>query len=546
MPKQKTNKNLLLISFLFGVFVFGCSSARADEVNGENEEGPTYLDLYAENTIWHKEEDLSFNKIITIYPGATLTIEKGAQITLGKISEWEDAYIDVSGGRIIANGTQAEPIKISSVSQSDYYLLRFRNDIWEGIPSAEPSFLRYVEISGGGYDPDPPCLDCGAFWYNFIPSAYASNEGLSAMRFESGMVHMENCKFSKNNYADVGVEYDEYSENTAGSYLEIINSNFEKNAASLAVKSVMYCKVAGLDCEKKVLLKNNWYDGSHGPIEEAAEPDADGKELVGTFQLSSWRENSVIADPVVVIPGIMGSTEVSGEWKLDPILHTYDDLVASLEKNGYEKNQNLFEFLYDWRKKNEDSALQLKAKVESIIESTKISKVDLVAHSMGGLVARSFVEDEGYKNIDQLITLGTPHKGSPEAYLKWEAGEGFFSIKDGIMKHHFEMEALHHNNHYGNLYDYIQEEVPSIKELLPDYAYLFDVPQNSLRNYLAGYPQNTFLEQLNKEENLEKLKNINFTNIIGVLEGDQNTISNIRVVESSIEDRWADGMPENF
>ncbi|MEI7426325.1 MAG: hypothetical protein WCK16_05410, partial [Candidatus Moraniibacteriota bacterium] len=164
--------------------------------------------------------------------------------------------------------------------------------------------------------------------------------------------------------------------------------------------------------------------------------------------------------------------------------------------------------------------------------------------SMGGLIARSYIENEGYQNIDQLITLGTPHRGSPEAYLKWEAGEGFFNMREGIMRHNFDMEALH--NQSNNLFEYIQEQVLSIKELLPDYSYLYDTSKNSLRTYHTDYPRNTFLENLNDEASLENLKKVDFTNIIGVTNNNQNTISRINVVDSAIEDRWSDGMPENF
>ncbi len=534
MLKQKSSK-LLTIAIFLSAFAFSFSYFSHAKAY-ESADGDIIIN---EDTTWHKNDNLTFNKPIFISSEATLTIEKGAQIELGEIDEYSGgAYINVSGGRIVANGTRDEPIKIiSAIPTHNHYLINF----WDGSSFTKMvSFLRYVEISGGGREADN---SPGPFPCYLISSAYASSAGVPAVYFESGKAHFENCTFSNNEYADIGVEYYEKGSNY-GSYLEIVNSNFEKNNNSLAVNSEINCENDISDC-MKVLLKNNWYDGSRGPIEDASEDDADGKKLVGVFNLDSWRANNIIADPVIVIPGIMGSSEVNGVWKIDPILHTYDDLMESLEKNGYEKNQNLFEFPYDWRNKNEDSAQQLKAKIEAIINSTKISKVDLVAHSMGGLVARSYIEGKDYgNNVDQLITLGTPHRGSPEAYLKWEAGEGFFTAKEKVAKHHFEMEALH--NHYDNLYSYIQERVLSIKELLPDYDYLFDVSHNSTRDYPKNYPRNTFLEDLNKELNLKKLRSTDFTNIIGVTDNARSTISKLRVVSSTVEDRWDDGMPENF
>lgn len=532
MPKQKTNKILVVFFLIFTLSFLYFSYAKAYE----SADGDIIIN---EDTTWHKDDNLAFNNPIFISDGATLTIEKGAQIELGEIDEYSGgAYIDVSGGRIVANGAPDEPIKIiSTASTHDNYLINF----WDGSSFTDMvSFLRYVEISGGGRkaNNDPAPLQC-----YLISTAYASSVGIPAVYFESGKAHFENCKFSNNEYADVGVEYREKGSNR-GSYLEIVNSNFEKNNDSLAVNSEINCENGKFDC-MKALLKNNWYGGSRGPIEEASEDDADGKELAGVFNLDGWRTSNVIADPAIIIPGIMGSSEENGDWKLDPILHTYDDLLESLEENGYEKNINLFEFPYDWRNKNEDSAERLQSKIESVIDSTKVSKVDLAAHSMGGLVARSYIEGEDYKNnVDQLITLGTPHRGSPEAYLKWEAGEGFFTLADKIVRNHFEEEAKH--NGYESLYAYIQEQIPSIKELLPDYDYLFDISKNSLRNYPGNYPKNAFLENLNKKSNSEKLKNADFTNIIGVLKSEQKTISKIKVVNSAVAWKWDDGMPENF
>jgi len=51
------------------------------------------------------------------------------------------------------------------------------------------------------------------------------------------------------------------------------------------------------------------------------------------------------------------------------------------------------------------------------------AKVDFVTHSMGGLVARSAIENHNCEEIvSNLITLGTPHQGSPAAVLRYFLG----------------------------------------------------------------------------------------------------------------------------
>ncbi|MGF7140336.1 PGAP1-like alpha/beta domain-containing protein [Roseimarinus sediminis] len=72
---------------------------------------------------------------------------------------------------------------------------------------------------------------------------------------------------------------------------------------------------------------------------------------------------------------------------------------------------------------NELSAL-LRAKVEA--EGFNEQKIVIIAHSMGGLVARSYMNEQVFTEgsmqgeacgllVDRLITLGTPHHGSPMA-----------------------------------------------------------------------------------------------------------------------------------
>jgi len=57
-------------------------------------------------------------------------------------------------------------------------------------------------------------------------------------------------------------------------------------------------------------------------------------------------------------------------------------------------------------------------------------KVDVVGHSMGGILSRLYIQ-EGVgaitykKNIHKLVTINTPHSGSPLANIV-EGKDGFF------------------------------------------------------------------------------------------------------------------------
>jgi triacylglycerol lipase len=61
----------------------------------------------------------------------------------------------------------------------------------------------------------------------------------------------------------------------------------------------------------------------------------------------------------------------------------------------------------------EGLALQLKRAIDEGIGG---GRIDLVAHSMGGLVARFYLQQlGGARRVDRLITLGTPHQGTHAA-----------------------------------------------------------------------------------------------------------------------------------
>ena len=63
------------------------------------------------------------------------------------------------------------------------------------------------------------------------------------------------------------------------------------------------------------------------------------------------------------------------------------------------------------------TAPQIAAKIAQIERDTGASQVVVVAHSMGGLVARSYVRAFGPSHVRRLVTLGTPYAGSMHAWL---------------------------------------------------------------------------------------------------------------------------------
>jgi len=75
----------------------------------------------------------------------------------------------------------------------------------------------------------------------------------------------------------------------------------------------------------------------------------------------------------------------------------------------------LFGFNYPWIESIDESSQRLSTFVESICAETGESRVILVAHSLGGLIALEYAHSAaGAGRVAECITVGTPHGG-----VKW-------------------------------------------------------------------------------------------------------------------------------
>lgn len=75
------------------------------------------------------------------------------------------------------------------------------------------------------------------------------------------------------------------------------------------------------------------------------------------------------------------------------------------------------------------TAPQIAAKIDQIERDTGASSVVIVAHSMGGLVARSYLRAYGPSHVKRLVTIATPHAGSMHAGLM--SGASLIDMRPG-------------------------------------------------------------------------------------------------------------------
>ena len=65
----------------------------------------------------------------------------------------------------------------------------------------------------------------------------------------------------------------------------------------------------------------------------------------------------------------------------------------------------------------EEHAMELKNIVDKILSETHSEKVNIVAHSKGGLDARWYIANSNPDKVANLIMIGTPNAGSPAAFV---------------------------------------------------------------------------------------------------------------------------------
>jgi phospholipase A1 len=122
---------------------------------------------------------------------------------------------------------------------------------------------------------------------------------------------------------------------------------------------------------------------------------------------------------------------LSGDLELDGIIREvccdkiYAPLIAHLESWGFtEADGTLVLFPYDWRKSAIDAARQLAELVHNIGQRLPEPSIALLAHSLGGLIARYYLESGdqslGFQpdaHVSQLILMATPNRGSSDPLI---------------------------------------------------------------------------------------------------------------------------------
>lgn len=226
--------------------------------------------------------------------------------------------------------------------------------------------------------------------------------------------------------------------------------------------------------EGKNILETGFISGNKTGTVQIPKGNSDELEVIlaTNDEGTAWSyEITTARKPVLVLPGIAGSFVNRNNYDrwilnrglnpeelvIDPLIHSYDDLIATLENAGYKKGEDLFVVPYDWRLPPGPNDGSRNGKISGISagsitdnqyeygvdylgywlkqaaekwkqlfpDSDPLESVDVVAHSTGGLVTRAYIQSDAYggsfgdlklPKIDNFIMVGVPNAGAPKAW----------------------------------------------------------------------------------------------------------------------------------
>lgn len=160
-----------------------------------------------------------------------------------------------------------------------------------------------------------------------------------------------------------------------------------------------------------------------------------------------------------LVPGKI--VETAKLAKLLPEVYVYRDLLEALRRYaGYREGNwetpsadgdrdTFYVFAYDWRRDNVENARELVRRLQRLKEKLKRDdlKFNIVAHSMGGLIARyaAMYGDadlppgdgtiqpawNGAAHISKIVMIGVPNEGSTDAFATLVEG---YSVTEGLRR----------------------------------------------------------------------------------------------------------------
>lgn len=487
-----------------------------------------------DGTIWHSRDlpILITQGEVTVLSGDTLTIEPGTIVKLGNPYRYGAIVVH---GNLISRGTSDNKIYFTS-TRDDTAGGDTNADGGDSLPAPRDWVAIFLE-SGSSAVFEHSVVRYSGFNFNgeYLPGVAAAiyNRGSDLSIRDSFIGH----NFGASIFQDAGTTTINQSELTDESYgLQSRGGTIKISQSSLHshIDQAIYNQSVQI-----IDARNNWWGDSSGPRDiSTSTPTGTGDRVSANVLFDPWLgSDPLIApprNPVIIVPGIMGSylerTDLvldNERWpnlllmflspddlylndlELTPEGNTIRDISAtniltSIRSHNFfeglsdqlSETQDVKSFPYDWRLDLGVSVLALKDKIDKIKSENDIIKVNLVAHSMGGLLVKEYLRRFGGDSINKFIDIGTPHLGSPKSFKILNYGDNFGFEKFGLDVLNPERTKI------------ISQNMPSVYELLPSSSYgnyvydLDDLDNNGVRGSLSYTDTKQFMKNTGRNSAL--------------------------------------------
>lgn len=146
-------------------------------------------------------------------------------------------------------------------------------------------------------------------------------------------------------------------------------------------------------------------------------------------------------------------------------------------------------FLYDWRDDPRVTAQKLRTFISANTDET--DTIYLIGHSLGGLVARAYLEKYGSDSrVSKAVFVGSPQAGVVVAYPAWAGDEIWGDLRWRIGG---ELVKAFCRKQHPLTANVVRTYIPSIGTLLPTFGYLNNVNSNQTTPYVDMETKNSWL-----------------------------------------------------
>ena len=222
------------------------------------------------------------NKPVLISSGVTLVITKGTIIEFigqGRID---------TAGTIRAEGTPSDPIIFrmkEGAGPDDFYTIRAR--------SSGKIYAKNINVSGGGSAKEAFLVEKPRIRFlNYAQAMWSYHGAMTAI--DGGIMDIDAATFHDNATAIL-------TDRASTGNTKVWRSRFERNTMDIVSDSF---------ASNNLDARYNWWGQSDGPV-ECLEYECEGaqvyQKIIGKVSFLNWATTEFFKDPVIIIPGLLGS-----------------------------------------------------------------------------------------------------------------------------------------------------------------------------------------------------------------------------------------------